>query len=418
MSTRELIVRLPARVVGTIVQDTGGRTEWRPDTAWASDGQLPRLGVDFLRTPGPRKSGGELPAWFENLLPERDSTLRGRLCAFYGLPEGASFRLLTAMGRDLPGAVEARAGAEGTPRSHQDPVVETTSGIASDGRPRFSALAGMQMKFSMSMVNERLTLAAVTGATHWIVKLPGPDFEDLPEVETATMRWAARAGLDVPAHRTVPFEALSGIPSWGLVEAPPVSVFAVERFDRRPDASRVHQEDLCQALGLRPSNKNGDRGPGVRFDAALRFVDDVCGENEGRKMARRLGFMIASGNGDAHLKNWALLWGDAQRPLLAPCYDLVATISWAMFGWENRGGPRMALRFGTTRRFADIDDAMLARFSDSTGRSWAKDEIIEGICQAREAIKEVDVPIPVRMESGLREHWRRVPILRQMGPLR
>ena len=403
-----LSVTLPARTVGDLEQDRGGLVVWRPDRTWIAEDQRPRLGLDFLRTPGERRVSSELPAWFENLLPEHGGRLRSRLCAHFGLREGASFALLRKLGTDLPGAVEAHAMQE-LANGHEG--VDPHEGDG-DGPSHFSALAGMQLKFTMSMIQDRLTLSARHEGRLWIVKLPGSDYEELAEVETATMRWAARAGFDVPTHRTEPFENLVGLPHWVEGGAP---VFAIERFDRRADGSKVHHEDLCQALGFRPAHKNGDANPGVRFDGVLRLVHDTCGENDAREMSRRLGFVIASGNGDAHLKNWSLVWGDRERPSLAPCYDLVATVSWPPFGWLNKGGPRMALRIGTTRRFADLDAKWLAEFAATAGYGWIPEEVIAGVQAAKSALAAVDVAVPERMSSALAEHWRRVPLLRVVG---
>jgi serine/threonine-protein kinase HipA len=416
----ELRVTLPAREVGVLRQRRGGLVQWTPDAEWERDGQLPRLGLDFLRDPGSRSASSELPTWFENLLPEPGSALRVRLCDHFEIREGASFPLLELLGHDLPGAVEVHGGPTGTePKDETVAAMKPTETdshqrVDPENRRSFSALAGMQLKFSMSMENQRLSLPARSSAGSWIVKLPGREYDELAEVETATMTWAAKAGFSVPEHRTVPFDQLVGLPDWAERSAP---VFAIARFDRRPDGTRVHHEDLCQALGLRPMHKTGDSRPGVRFEGALRLIVDACGQEDGRDMARRLGFMIASGNGDAHLKNWGLLWGDRSRPCLAPCYDLVATIAWERFGWETRGGPKLALRLGTARRFADLSRALLDGFSKSSGQTWATDELLAGIAAARDAWRHVDVPKPARLQRALTTHWSRVPVLREVGPL-
>jgi len=294
---KRLAVSLPAQEVGLLTQNRDGLIRWSPDTGWERLGQKPRLGLDFLRTLGPRQHSSELPCWFENLLPERESLLRARLSGAYGLREGQSFELLRVLGHDLTGAVEVRAGADfgedrATPvvadNTDQDAELASSSPGAS---VRFSALAGMQLKFSMSMVNQRLAISARSRDSLWIVKLAGTAYDELAEVETATMTWARHAGFDVPEHFTVPFEALDGIPDGWAEGAMPA--FAIRRFDRRPDGSKIHQEDLCQALGLRPRDKYGDQGPSVTLEGALRLVDDACGERDGREMARRIGFMIA-----------------------------------------------------------------------------------------------------------------------------
>ena len=109
MKEKRLVVSLPAHDVGLLTQNRDGMIRWAPDTGWERLGQKPRLGLDFLRVLGPRSHASELPCWFENLLPERESLLRARLSGAYGLREGQSFELLRVLGRDLPGAVEVRA---------------------------------------------------------------------------------------------------------------------------------------------------------------------------------------------------------------------------------------------------------------------------------------------------------------------
>jgi serine/threonine-protein kinase HipA len=416
MKSKTLSVRLSGRHVGEIVQTRDGLTRWLPERAWEASGQHPRLGTDVLRNPGPRQQGTGLLPWFENLLPEPGSELRRRLCAAHGLRDGQSFALLGALGRDLTGAVEVASGAapEGDAgEDHHD---------ADDGRPaslkliqRLSSLAGMQLKFSMSMVKERLTLPARSVGGQWIVKLPGMEYAELPAVEQATMTWAARAGFDVPPHFVIEVERLVGIPA-GWIEEGATHAFAVKRFDREDDGSKLHQEDLCQALDLPPTNKYGEVAPHVSLDGALRFVTDVCGEPSGREMARRIGFTIASGNGDAHLKNWSLLWGNKTRPTLTPCYDFVTTISWAQrLGWEAPGGPSLALRIGGEQRFALLDDLVLRAHVEKSGQSWAAEELMAGIIRARDAWRHVEPEAPPAMRAALDTHWQRVPVLRNLG---
>jgi serine/threonine-protein kinase HipA len=414
VSEKRLVISLPGRIVGVLLQSRQGVTTWVPDDAWEHEGQEPRLGLDFLRKRGRRLHASDLPAWFENLLPERESKLRWRLAAAFGLREGQSFDLLRVLGHDLTGAVEARGHAGADIETPGAEILEEPRTVGTPGTwVRLSALAGLQLKFSMSMVNDRLTLSARSNGAQWIVKLAGPEYEELAEVEAATMTWAKLAGFDVPPHRVVPFDRLDGIPpGWAEGAAP---AFAVRRFDRREDGSKIHQEDLCQALDLRPRNKFGDEAPRVTFEGALRVVQDVCGESGAREMARRIGFMIASGNTDAHLKNWGLLWGDKLRPTLAPCYDLVATIAWSRLGWERTRGPELALRLGGERYFARLTEGVLQHSASRLGHSWGRDEIVEGIDRARDAWAGAVTSAPVRMRTAIERHWESVPLLASRG---
>lgn len=46
---------------------------------------------------------------------------------------------------------------------------------------------------------------------------------------------------------------------------------------------------------------------------------------DAQQFARRLLVNILLANGDAHLKNWSLLYPDMFSPLLSPAYDIVTT---------------------------------------------------------------------------------------------
>lgn len=419
MSARRLRVSLSGLHVGTLLQNAEGRVQWLPDAAWEASGQKPRLGAEFLRHPGPRSGVPGLPHWFENLLPEADSELRHRLSALHGLRKGQSFRLLEALGSDLAGAVEvcseldgeATVGdsADAEDEAHADP-----ERLRAGGSTPMSALAGMQLKFSMSMVHDRLVLPAHGRGGEWIVKFAGPTYVGLPEVECATMDWATAAGFDVPEHRTVDVHELVGIADWVGDSAP--KAFAIRRFDRLTSGDKVHQEDLCQALGLHPANKFGNFPRVVSFDGVLRFVTDLSGESMGREMARRMGFVIASGNSDAHLKNWSLLWNGSAQPVLTPCYDLVATVAWpTVLGWELEGGPSLALRLGREWRFERLKTSVLAELAKASAQPWAADEVMAGVLAARDAWRSVADSAPESMCRALDVHWASVPLLARVG---
>lgn len=150
----------------------------------------------------------------------------------------------------------------------------------------------------------------------------------------------------------------------------------------------------------------------MSFDGALRLVVDACGDADGREMARRIGFMIVSGNTDAHLKNWSLLWGERMRPTLTPGYDLVATIAWPdKLGWQRRKGPELALALGGERFFGRLGQQNIERCTRATGLSWLGAEIAAGIERGRDSWGELRSTAPARMQAAIEEHWSRVPLL-------
>jgi serine/threonine-protein kinase HipA len=106
----------------------------------------------------------------------------------------------------------------------------------------------------------------------------------------------------------------------------------VERFDRVSDADgnvirRIHQEDMCQALGVSPVAKYEDNG-GPSVAGIVRLLRTLGGAYMARDIndfvhAVLVNFLL--GNSDAHGKNFALLYDPDTGVRLAPLYDVVST---------------------------------------------------------------------------------------------
>jgi len=103
-----------------------------------------------------------------------------------------------------------------------------------------------------------------------------------------------------------------------------------ERYDRRREparaASRLHQEDFCQALGIASELKyQSEGGPSLADCFSLVRHATARPAPELRKLLEGALFNALIGNNDTHAKNFALLhqpWGAA----LAPLYDLRSTL--------------------------------------------------------------------------------------------
>ena len=402
----KLKVLVSGEPIGELESVGGGRTRFVPSTNGVAAGQHPPLGFSFLVSSEVRWATGAAPVWFENLLPERGSRLRQWICRQRGIRETSSLALLAALGRDLPGAVEV---VGDTP---EDPIGELSG--SEDSELRFS-LAGMQLKLSMLLSGDRFVFPARGQSGAWIVKIPGERFQDLPEVEAATMRWAQETGLVVPDFHILPIERLSGVDAALLGE--PRSAFAIRRFDRQAEG-RVHQEDFAQALEFRPDNKYGDQQPGATYDSLARLVSDLCHEKDRLEYIARLAFVVASGNDDAHLKNWSFQWSYEHRPWLSPCYDMVATVSWPEFGWDRKIAPHLSLSLGKEKSFAELDRRCLEKFAQRSGQSDAVDLFMHSLERARLAWESVAERAPQRMVDGIVRHWSQVPLLRSIGSLR
>ncbi len=388
--------------VGILERDKEGGVRFVPDADWIRGEQHPPLGLAFLQNPRPPVVRGMLPTWFENLLPESGSALRSWICKKHGLRDGDSPGLLAEVGRDLPGAVEVLGGLD--PLEELAPVDEPTG-----NELRFS-LAGLQLKLSMLLSGDRFSLPARGESGRWIVKVPGQAFPDLPEVEAATMAWAREVGLETPRFHVLPIENLHGVDPALLGR--PLRAFAIERFDRRV-SGRVHQEDFAQTLQILPRDKYGSAKAGVSYGSLARLVRDACGPDSQAVFIDRLAFVLASGNDDAHLKNWSFQFSHDHRPWLSPVYDMVATLTWS----QGLGGSTLALSFGKARRFAELDREALRRFAERSNAEGVEERFMACLERARSTWPAIREQAPQKMREALRNLWGLVPLLREVGPL-
>lgn len=194
--------------------------------------------------------------------------------------------------------------------------------------------------------DDRLTIPAFGEGGDWIVKLPDADFRDVPRNEDAMMTLAARGGITAPEHILVHRDHLDNLPDdvWPGTEE---CAYAVRRFDRGENRELIHIEDFAQVRDIYPYDGRKYEG---NFETvaslAYRGVDVAALQ----QVARRLAFNVLISNGDAHLKNWSLIYYDRRRPTLAPAYDLVSTEFYRQHGWPEDLG----LRFGKSRSFEGV----------------------------------------------------------------
>jgi serine/threonine-protein kinase HipA len=255
--------------------------------------------------------------------------------------------LLASVGHDLPGAVKVvEDGDAEVETEEQDTEADARAvprGPFADGTWRFS-LAGVAMKFSMVRQGERFTAPGSGEGGDWIIKLPDPAHRQVPLNEFAMMTLARLAGIDVPEVRMVHRDQLASVPAhlWPSNED---FAYAIRRFDRRETGDRVHIEDLAQVRGLYPRDKYR-----TSFETVGALLYRGHDELSLIEFVRRLAFNILIGNGDAHLKNWTLIYRDPRIPQLAPVYDLVATAVYRPSGEKEDLG----LKFGGSRDFDSV----------------------------------------------------------------
>jgi serine/threonine-protein kinase HipA len=270
--------------------------------------------------------------FFEALLPE--GAIRDQIAGQLKLAASDSFGLLTELGRDCAGALQI---AESS-RMSQTPSVQWLDdreldalieqiprhplGIQRDDEHLRLSLAGVQRKAVLVREQSGRFGRPLDGmpSTHILKpELPDNGYPGLAANECFCMRLARRCGL---SSASVELLTLAGRPC-----------LAVKRFDRELSSwppRRLHQEDLCQALGLTPDFKyqhEGWRLPSYQGLAELLSAHSLQPGVDRLAGAQAAVFDFLIGNADAHAKNISLLH-HAHGVRLAPLYDVVSTAAY------------------------------------------------------------------------------------------
>lgn len=383
-----LVVKLNDILVGDLRLRSGDSWEFRFRPEYRDLHVRPVLGQffedDLNRS---HRANLSLPPFFSNLLPE--GFLRALVARQANFNEQREALLLEALGMDLPGAVIVERGdgiGIGIEVESSTPPTEVRD---RKSRLKFS-LAGVQLKFSVVREGDRLTLPATGQGGDWIVKLPDLHYPRVPANEFSILGWAAASGIVVPDHKLMPLSEISGLPEG--VAFPESETLALRRYDRK-DGRRVHQEDFAQVLGLYPAAKYDE----FNYETIGNVIHAVAGPEALIEYARRLAFVILSGNGDAHHKNWSLLYEDGRRASLTPAYDLVFTK--AYFGNDN-----LALRLSRSKRFADVTIESFRRLARKCSFDEARlaEVVGEAVERIRRTWAEVGPDMPMAAESKVK----------------
>ncbi len=264
------------------------------------------------------------------LLPDNGRVL-DRWAREFQVSAGDAFGLLANVGEDCPGAVQfvvpdrvdqaTRPGhVEWLDEARIAGRLRALRADDSAWRPehrsgRFS-LAGAQAKFALLHESGQWGEPSGRTPTTHILKPGIGAFDHHALNEHLCLRTAQKLGIAAASSEFLSFEDQVAL--------------VVERFDRiRIDDQwvRVHQEDFCQALAVRPGLKyQSDGGPTVPDIAGLirRHVSPADRVDPAiRQFADGLAFNFLVGGTDAHAKNYCLLLS-GQSVEVGPLYDLAS----------------------------------------------------------------------------------------------
>ena len=354
--TNELIALLDGREVGN-VSYKNARLSFTYNDTWSSDPNAYPLSLSMPL--GSATHGhARIEAFLWGLLPDNDRVLQSWGRQFHVSPRNV-FRLIANVGEDCAGAVqfvspERLETLRGEPAAKEvawlteDDVAERLSALRADHSAwrterdtgRFS-LAGAQPKTALLFERKRWGVPSGRTPTTHILKPPTGDWDGHAENEHFSLQLARASGLIVPNSRVLHLKDEIAI--------------VVERYDRVRNGrgwSRIHQEDMCQALGLHPTRKyENDSGPGVRRIVELLRNQSSSPDEDVQSFVDAIAFNWLIAGTDAHAKNYSLLLGKGAGVRLAPIYDLASILPYRTVDLRR---VKLAMKIGAEYRLRNI----------------------------------------------------------------
>lgn len=317
MDANQLYVWMDSDLAATIRRNTAGNIVLNYDDDYRTSAGPTPLSVS-LPAEEASHSGPHVESFLENLLPDNPAVVE-RWRRRYQTRD--LIELIARVGDDVAGKPRFTESIDlpNESVSPSTPVSDAEIGariqaLLDDetqwhgGEPERWSLAGFQRKITLRKLPDGTWATTDTNnpSTH-ILKPAIPSFENHDLNEHLCLATARQAGI--PSAKTS-VEDFNG-----------VTAIAVQRYDRTA-TGRVHQEDLCQALGVPPHKKyQVDGGPTVADIAKL--LRDVSAQPQAdvERFADALILNWLLRAPDAHAKNYSLILSGGSA-VLAPLYDV------------------------------------------------------------------------------------------------
>lgn len=403
----ELTVLLDRVVVGALTPIPASHLHrFRYADRWTRDPYAYPVSL-ALPLAAPEYEGVPVRNWLRGLLPDNETRLQ-EVEREFAVSRDDPYAVLAHIGEDCVGAVQfARPGrAEEIASGHatsdiewlDEKTLETLLGeVSARSTPDRRAVRTGQFSLPGALGKVALVRDDVAGrwgrptgqwpSTH-ILKPPMPGVAWHNENEHYCLRLAEAAGLPAVASE--------------IVRAGARSAISVVRYDRvrHPGRgrSRLHQEDMAQALGLDPRLRYAaEGGAGVR--EIVRLLRDHARPDDVGAFIRYVGFSWITATTDAHLRNFSVLITPGRSATLAPLYDLASALG--LPGRRGRRTPlRLAMAIGGTTALDDIDRGAWER---EIGRSRLPKSVLGELGALCERVAEEAEGVAERLiaEEGL-----------------
>src|SRR6267142_1466446 len=355
---RELVVLLDRKEAGRIHRNTAGKLFFIYDDAWRSSPLSYPISLSMPLSSA-EHGHARMEGFLWGLLPDNQRILE-RWAGRFHVSAKSAFGLIAAVGEDCAGAIQfvrperLEYALSGKPHRGEVTWLDE-SGVAERLRTlrldssvwrmagdtgQFS-LAGAQAKTALLFEDGRWGVPSGRLPTTHILKPPLRDFDGHVENEHFCLLLAGSLGFPVPRSEVMRFDDQPAI--------------VVERYDRiRLQGSlwRVHQEDLCQALGVSSLKKyENEGGPGVRRTVELLRMHSTERDQDVATFVDSLIFNWLMAGTDAHAKNFSLLLSAAGAVRLAPLYDMASVLPYKHMDPLR---VKLAMKIGGVYRMRDV----------------------------------------------------------------
>lgn len=317
-------------------------------------------------------------AFLQGLLPDNDAVLHSWGKRFQVSPRNA-FDLIKHVGEDCAGGLQfvrpdrlesILSGAFDS--MHELSVSDLEArleGLKAQTRAvpiqidgRFS-LAGAQAKDALLLRDGKWYVPGGRIPTTHILKPQPEDLDQHALHEHFCLRLVSEIGL--PAAKSE------------VIQVGGTSVLSVQRYDRRVDAQgrlrRLHQEDLCQALGYFPSEKyERDGGPSAAEIVKLLERESSDREEDIPRFVMALAFNWIIYGSDAHSKNYSLIHASGSYLRLAPIYDVASFLPYDPLPQSTKR--KLSMKIGGEYRLHKIGRQSWMKWAEEAGLDpqWVK----------------------------------------------
>lgn len=376
MTDKTLAVLLYGKPIGTLHCDRNARLRF----VYAEKERTARDAVPLsLSLPLAKREHDHaaVDAFLWGLLPDNERVLE-RWAQQFQVSARNPFALLAHVGEDCAGAVQIVPPDRVSELQTPGPVqvkwltkqkvgerlralrADETAWRRSDDEGQFS-LAGAQPKTALFHHKGRWGVPIGKTPTTHILKPPSALLDGQIEDEHFCLRLARALGLPTAESRIERFGDEVAIVIERYDRVPLTASMAARMAAQTQPILRLHQEDMCQALGVRPQSKyQNEGGPLPEQIVELLHAHSDRPREDVQAFADALLYNWLVAGPDGHAKNYSLLHGAGGRVRLAPFYDIASALPYPEL---NTPRLKLAMKIGGHYRLREVGTRELRKLA-------------------------------------------------------